>query len=55
MGEQKLKKGNGEKAVELENHEYEEVEGYDYCNTHKQNCLKDCPPDNDTPFLSDLN
>ena len=54
MSENKeLKKGNGE---QLETENQEEVEGYAYCESHKQRCLNDCGGNgNGTPFLSDLN
>ncbi|MDT4377026.1 hypothetical protein RO787_27220 [Blautia coccoides] len=55
MSESKeLKKGNGEQP---ENEKQgEEVEGYAYCDSHKQRCLNDCGGNgNATPFLSDLN
>ena len=54
MSESKeLKKGNGEQP---ENEKQEEVEGYSYCDSHKQRCLNDCGAGgNATPFLSDLN
>ena len=39
-----------------ENEKQEEVEGYSYCDSHKQRCLNDCGGGgNATPFLSDLN
>ena len=52
MSEDKeTKKENGEQPVESE-----EVEGYAYCDSHKQRCLNDCGGNgNATPFLSDLN
>lgn len=38
MSESKeLKKGNGEQP---ENEKQEEVEGYSYCDSHKQRCLR---------------
>uniref|UniRef100_UPI0040563698 hypothetical protein n=1 Tax=Agathobacter sp. TaxID=2021311 RepID=UPI0040563698 len=55
MNEEKtLKKGNGEKPETKVNKE--EVEGYAYCDSHKQRCLNDCGGNGSaTPFLSDLN
>ena len=51
--ERTLKKGNGEQP-EVENPE--EVEGYAYCDSHKQRCLNDCGGGGKaSPFLSDLN
>ena len=51
--ERTLKKGNGEKP---ENETGEEVEGYTYCESHKQRCLNDCGGSGKaSPFLSDLN
>ncbi len=55
MSENKeLKRGNGEQP-ETEK-QGEDVEGYAYCDSHKQRCLNDCGGGgNATSFLSDLN
>lgn len=35
---------NLEKKNQNEEVEYEEIDGYAKCSTHKQKCLTDCPP-----------
>uniref|UniRef100_UPI00405724FF hypothetical protein n=1 Tax=Agathobacter sp. TaxID=2021311 RepID=UPI00405724FF len=52
--DKELKKKN-DRHPEVEN-SGEEVEGYAYCDSHKQRCLNDCGGNGSaTPFLSDLN
>ena len=52
--EKKAKQGKLQKPETQE--QLEDVEGYAYCDSHKQRCLNDCGGGGDaTPFLSDLN
>lgn len=40
--------------VKLTEEDHEEVEGYAYCDSHKERCLNDCIIGDDA-FISDLN
>lgn len=42
-----------EKDLVLE--EFEEIEGYAYCNTHEKKCLNDCLNPLPNAFLADIN
>ena len=41
-----------EKDLKKVNEEEKEVEGYVYCDSHKEKCMNDCVPSG--PFLSPL-